>query len=135
MSPSFPLVSLFTSIHLPHSAPLLSLSVGWGKCCLSVLHLLLPPPFCPVLSLCFSSPSLIGGISSSRVTPRHHLGAAESSSVREKKGGLGWHRGKIGVMPMTGGPEMASGKSCFKVEDLMAASFPKTLSLSNGTIL
>lgn len=38
-------------------------------------------------------------------------------------------------MPMTGGLKMASEKSCFRVEDRMDASSPKTLSLSNGTVL
>lgn len=36
---------------------------------------------------------------------------------------------------MIGGLKMASEKSCFRLGDLMAASSPKTLSLSNGTVL
>lgn len=72
-SPSSPL-----SINLPHSTPLPSLSpsVGKGNCCISVILVLPPPPpsphqtllHLPFLPLCFSSPSLIGGISSTGVT-------------------------------------------------------------------
>lgn len=100
-SPSSPL-----SINLPHSTPLPSLSpsVGKGNCCISVILVLPPPPPPPTkpsftfLFCLYAFPA--HHWSGASVPPGwlscRHLGAAESSSVREKerwKDGEGCWRG------------------------------------------
>lgn len=63
------------------------------------------------LSLCFSSPSLIGGISSTGVTPSTSEASASSiqqNRDKEKEGGMGGGRWGIGrVTPQTGGLQLS----------------------------